>query len=571
MRHITISLIILVTVLLFFVSCKKETTKTGNTITIQLNAEPSSLSPFWGGDANRNLLLNYTTQGLVMMNPEDGSPVPVLAASLPRVGADGKTYSFGLASDAAWSDGKALTEEDVIFSMKAALATESPRAAMRDLFVAVEAIRKISEKGIEVVFQEKNVTNESFFYGIPIVDKRVYDPENLLAEVAIEELIDFAKNDSQLSESGLAGVQAWNAFLEQENFGQSPASTAGTLGPYELNQWVQGSHILLTARAGFWAKNRTSPWFSQQADSLLFRFVSDPTSLRLQIRQQAFDLALQIPGTAFDDSMKTPDYNYQSYKGSVFTYLAFNTRTTEERGALLSKQTLRTAVSQLIPVSEIIEDHYQGRGVQVLSPVAPEKSSYNQNIKPERFDPVAAGQLLDDANMLDTDKDLIRDFEENGARKNVSFTMLYPAGVAPAEATALRLQDEGRKIGIEITIEPLAFRDLFGRVMSHKYEAALLASSISPFPYDFGQDFQSGYQGNHTGFSSPELDSLIQLANRSLNSEKRDEIMWQIQAIIHREKPVVYLFTTTQPVAIHKRLGNVKVMPFSPYVWSNTL
>ncbi|MEZ4686887.1 MAG: hypothetical protein R3B47_12720 [Bacteroidia bacterium] len=86
------------------------------------------------------------------------------------------------------------------------------------------------------------------------------------------------------------------------------------------------------------------------------------------------------------------------------------------------------------------------------------------------------------------------------------------AGVAPAEATALRLRDEGKKIGIEIIAEPVAFRELFGRVMSNNYEAALLASSISPYPYDFGQDFQSGYQGNFSGFSSPELDSLIREA-----------------------------------------------------------
>ncbi|MEZ4686886.1 MAG: ABC transporter substrate-binding protein [Bacteroidia bacterium] len=90
--------------------------------------------------------------------------------------------------------------------------------------------------------------------------------------------------------------------------------------------------------------------------------------------------------------------------------MSFNTRQQVETGNLLAKQELRAAIALLIPVSEIIEDHYQGRGVRVLSPIAPERASYNRNLEPEPFDPSAASELLDKAGMIDTDKDLIRDF-----------------------------------------------------------------------------------------------------------------------------------------------------------------
>ncbi|MEZ4686885.1 MAG: ABC transporter substrate-binding protein [Bacteroidia bacterium] len=88
-------------------------------------------------------------------------------------------------------------------------------------------------------------------------------------------------------------------FWTDSNF-----STAGTLGPYELSHWEAGSHIVLRARDGFWASDSDKPWFSQKADSLIFRFVSDPTSLRLQIRQQVFDIALQIPGAVWMTALK---------------------------------------------------------------------------------------------------------------------------------------------------------------------------------------------------------------------------------------------------------------------------
>ncbi|MEZ4686884.1 MAG: hypothetical protein R3B47_12705 [Bacteroidia bacterium] len=116
----------LVVVVLFSVSCKKETAKTGNAVTIQLNTEPSSLSPFWGGDAVRNLLLQYTTQGLVMINPEDAPACAGPCSKASEVSPDGKTYHADLASKHPRPDGQALVSEDVLFSMKAALATESP-------------------------------------------------------------------------------------------------------------------------------------------------------------------------------------------------------------------------------------------------------------------------------------------------------------------------------------------------------------------------------------------------------------------------------------------------------------
>lgn len=571
MRPIKPCLIILSVAFLFIGSCKQKPSIKSNIITVQLSVEPSSLSPFWGGDATRNLLLHFTTQGLTMVNPENGQMVPVLAEGLPEVGPDGKQYDISLSPKASWPDGVKLNSNDVLFSMKAALATDGPGASMSDLFSSVKGITTIDERRISVVFQEKNITNESFFSGIPIVDSRVYDPSALLETVSLEELLAYAQGDKELSSEGMNKVQSWNAFLEQENFGQTVESTTGTMGPYRLTNWEAGSHMMLCPTPGFWAAERPEPWFAQDADTLLFRFVKDPTALRLQIRQEAFDLALQIPGSAFDDSMKTPSYDYQAYNGNVFTFLAFNTRNSTGKQGILGKAGLRSAIAHLIPVNGILEDYYQGRGVQVLSPIAPERPSYNKTLVAEKYMPTRASELLDEAGFKDIDKDMVREYTSNGQSSDVAFELLYPAGIPPAEATALQLRDEARKLGVEIKPVAIAFRELFGRVMSQNYEAALLASSISPYPYDFSQDFLSSSQGNHTGFSSPELDSLIDLANQSLDSEQRNRIMWEIQSIIHEEKPVIYLFNTTQPVAIHKGIKVAKVLPFSPYVWCNSL
>jgi peptide/nickel transport system substrate-binding protein len=544
-----------------------------NTFTIQLNAEPTSLSPLWGSDANRLLVLRYTTQTLLMPNPEDGETVPVLAESLPEVSDDGKQYRLKLRAQAAWHDGRKIRGEDLLFSMKCALATESPKTAMRDLFVGVEEVRLSPENELTVEFEEKNIINESFFVGLPIIDQRVFDPEGLLKDFSINDLLDYALKKDTLPEPrlDLQKLERWNSKLEEQNGGDWRKLNSGVSGPYTLDSWEASSHLVLRKVSDFWAAGRKEPWFAQMADTIVFRFVNDPTALRLQIRQEAFDIALQIPGVAFNDSLKTPEYAFQAYHSSVYTYIAFNVRNSGKNPAVMQCKPLRKALAHLIPVDQIIEDYYQGRGVQVFSPIATGKKSYNDTLSPPGYKPERAVELLNIAEITDSDSDLIREVQHNRKRIPLQFELLYPAGVPPAEATALRLRDEGKKIGITIEIVPLAFGELFGRVMSHNYEAALLASSINPFPYDYGQDFGMGAQGNHTGFSNSKLDSLISIANRSLEPEKRNAIIWEIQAMIHEEKPVIYLFNTTQPVAIHNDLKAVRIMPFSPYVWCNTL
>ncbi|MFK7972712.1 MAG: hypothetical protein AB8F95_20240 [Bacteroidia bacterium] len=147
-------------------------------------------------------------------------------------------------------------------------------------------------------------------------------------------------------------------------------------------------------------------------------------------------------------------------------------------------------------------------------------------------------------------------------------TWSYRVGTSAPPAL---FKDACSKVGLTITLEPTSFKMLGPKIMTHQFEMALLASSTYSHPYDFEQDFSRNHPGNHTGFGSAKLDSLIDAAGKALNPTTRRDLAWQIQAEVHREKPLMYLFASSQPVAIHDRLGNTKVMAYSPYVWLNGL
>ncbi|MFK7972710.1 MAG: ABC transporter substrate-binding protein [Bacteroidia bacterium] len=548
-------------------ACNNRSSQVNRPIQVQLAAEPSMLHPLLGNDANRSLVLDFVGQSLITVNPKDGKLVPVLAEALPVVSEDGLNIAFRINPSAHWPDGKKITAEDVIFSMKALTATDHPQGQFGRM---VNTISKVEASGQDVSFvmNTAEVYNIHKLSGILILDGRFYDTNNILGSVSLDSLL--LNIQSAPGEPGVLDADpriiAWNEHIASDRFVKGFYATKGIIGPYQVSNWDPGSSITLIKNPNYWGASLPQAWHQQAADSFTFRFIKDPNSLRLQLRQEALDVALQLPGQTINDSIKLETYDLQAYDNNMYTYLAFNTR----EGAL-KESSLRQAISYLMPVEDIIADQYEGRAVPVLSPVARINPEYNDTLPAYVFAPEKAEALLDQLGIKDYDGDLVRDIKEDGKTVPFSLNVSYPAGFAAADATAALFKDACSKVGLTITLEPTSFKMLGPKIMTHQFEMALLASSTYSHPYDFEQDFSRNHPGNHTGFGSAKLDSLIDAAGKALNPTTRRDLAWQIQAEVHREKPLMYLFASSQPVAIHDRLGNTKVMAYAPYVWLNGL
>lgn len=569
MRISTFGIISILIGILLTTGCSTEKKTDGGPIVVQLSGEPKSLHPFAGNDANRTLLYNYIGQRLLAIDPESGSLIPILAEKIPTISNLGKRFSFRLNKQAAWSDGSLITPADVTFSIKAILATEHPQARIRYLLETLEDVTILHNEpnDIQFTFSDISVYNQNAFLSIFILDKRVYDPENLLDSFSVKLLLKNLKEPETLQASDM--LIAWNKHIMGEKFSLAKNDKSGLSGPYYVKNWIAGNRLTLVPNDGYWAKGKPDLHHAQQADSIIFRFVSEATAIRLQLRQEKLDIGLQLPNQILNDSLKLPNFDIKRYNGSAYTYLAFNVRPLSDN-PLLNNTLIRQAVSRLLPVDEIMEDHYEGRAIRVLSPIPPGHPDHNDTLDAEEYSIEKVKAMLDEAGFVDTNKDLVREVPDGKGTK-LSFLLAYPAGVPAAEATALRLRESARKAGIVIEVEPLAFSALIPRLQNHNFEAVLMANAFSLLPYDFSQDFSPMSPYNFTGYGSEELDSLILLSRKTMAPDQRRDIVWQIQEKIHQAKPIVYLFTTTQPVAIHKSLGEVEVMSFSPYIWLNSL
>ena len=125
--------------------CKKDGTKdgkNGGAVVVGITQDLDSLDPHKAVAAGTKEVLYNLFEGLVKSDPA-GNLVPAVAESY-RISDDGKTYTFVLRSDVTFHNGKKLTAEDVVYSLKRVagkLTTSDPEvqvlAAFSVAFIAV--------------------------------------------------------------------------------------------------------------------------------------------------------------------------------------------------------------------------------------------------------------------------------------------------------------------------------------------------------------------------------------------------------------------------------------------------
>jgi len=86
--------------------------------------EPRTLDPAFTTDVSTSFLCRQIFRGLVVFDG-DLNPIPELAHRV-EISADGLTYTFTLADGAAFQDGRAITADDVIYSLTRALSPFTP-------------------------------------------------------------------------------------------------------------------------------------------------------------------------------------------------------------------------------------------------------------------------------------------------------------------------------------------------------------------------------------------------------------------------------------------------------------
>jgi len=252
-----------------------------------------------------------------------------------------------------------------------------------------------------------------------------------------------------------------------------------------------------------------------------------------------------------------PNIQIESNTSLGFFYLAFNLRTlpfndSTYNGKNLGK-ILRQAIAHAIDKEEIARSALQGWGTPIDSVIHVGYGVWhNPNIPKYEFNLTLAAKMLDDAGIVDTDGDGIRNDPRSGA--NIEFDIEHPTQeYDPVRYTAGRMiADWLQQIGIGAHSAPTEFiKIVYDAFIYANFTVYILGWGIGDnIPDTLYWFFHSSmdvtvnpYGLNAPGFHNTTFDKLAESTLSEMDPQKLLQDVYEAQVILAEELPYIPLFT----------------------------
>ena len=567
---------ILITFIFLFTlnSCVERRDLSINTVVNHITIQPDGLHPFNDNSSIRSFVFQYTQKTLTKLDLATLEYIPLLAKELALVSEDGLAYTYELRDGVTWDDGTPLTAKDVEFSTKVMLCPLTNNAQIRSNYSSVIKSVEVDEDNplkFTMYAHDVNYTNSNIFSELYIQQKNYWDPEGVLDKLSFKDI--FATKFKETKE-----LTDWfNSYNDGDN-SYKPHLLQG-LGAYQVTEWVAGQYITIEKKENWWGANDVSVYSSAFPDKIIFKIITDDAASYLALKSEDIDVTTRI-GTVKLLKLQERDYFNENYDSDFlnqysFSYIGLNKKPDGIKHLpFFIDQKVRRAMAYLTPVDEIIEVIVHGKASRQASNISSLKSTYNDTLKLIPLDIQKANDLLTEAGWIDTDGDNIRDKMINGVKTPFSFKLSYMSSPVSKEIV-LMIKESLYKAGLVAEPTPMDFTLFYKNAMDHNFDAMMggwggSASYSDPMQlWHTSSWVKKG--SNFCGFGDAESDALIEEANTSLDPIKHKEALWKLQAKIYNDQPYVFLYSSRNKIAIHKRFNNANMYRERPGVMLNNL
>lgn len=477
-----------------------------------MSADARNLIPFIGADSASHEIAGYLFNSLLKYD-KNLELTGDLAQSW-QISPDGLTVTFKLRPDVRWSDGKALTSADVLFTFNTVI-DPNTRTPYGSDYALVKSMATPDPLTVVVQYKEPFAPALSSWAGLTIL------PAHLLRDQDIN-----------------------NASFARRPIGS---------GFYTLKNWQPNQSIDLAANnSGFAGRPRI--------DAINYRIIPDDAAQFMemeignldQIGLNPIQYSRVLPAkTAMQKRLAT-----YKYLGNNYTYLGFNLKS-----APFNDRRVRLAINYAVDKQEIIRGVLLGQGLPLAAPFKPGTRWYPQDLQPYPYDPEKAKRLLAEAGWRDHDGDGMLDRDG----KRLEIRLITNSGNELRALTAALIQRRLKSIGIDVQIriyEWAAFLSQF--VDTGNFDAIILGWSLSLDPDQFSI-WHSSEQGpgkfNFLGYNNPAVDKLLEQGRREMDLDKRTAIYHQFSRLLYQDSPMIYLYAPYSLVAVHKRIRGIEPAP----------
>jgi peptide/nickel transport system substrate-binding protein len=324
-------------------------------------------------------------------------------------------------------------------------------------------------------------------------------------------------------------------------------------GPFRFVQQSQDEEVVIERNPEY------LPAATQLA-RVRFRVVPDAIVRALELRKGSADLEMSslspdiIPVLA-----RQPDLAVTERSGTNLTYLGFNLE-----DPTLSHRELRQALALATDREALIRYLLHGEAKVANGVLPPDLWAAEADVAQYPFDPVRAEKLLDGAG-----------FPRNPSGVRLHLT-LKCSTEEQARLIGAALQEQWRRVGVELELRPLELATLFSDVSKGNFQITYqrwVGANTDPdfLEYAFSSKRFPPDGANRGHYRNPQVDALTDEIRLQMNQEKRKALCGEVQKILAEDLPYLPMWFN-DVASVHQRsLGVLNLSPTGDYNFLTTL
>lgn len=432
---------------------------------------------------------------------------------------DSMSVSFHINPKARWHDRAPVTAEDVRYTYRLVKDTSfaSPLSANLENVDSVSVVDSLTAR---VWFHQR--TPDAFFKAASPV---AILPSHLL------------KNTPP-------------AALRESSFGRAPVGS----GRFRFAAWDHGARIALQADS---SNYRGRP----NADRLIWLVSADYPAAALRFLGGDADF-LDVVRPELVSEVKAKGKDVLLSKGSLdYGYVAFNLRNAGNSGRhpIFGDRDTRRALAMAVDRSAIVRSVFDTLGLVAHGPATRILATSDTSLGIP-YDPARSAFILDSLGWRRG---------SNGMRARgktpLAFALIVPSSSPIRNRIAVLLQEQWRKAGANVGIEPLEVNTFGARMDSRKFESLLNAWHIDPTPSSVKEEWASseirsgGY--NATSYRNPAFDAVLDSAVREMNPTTSAALYRRAYRILTEDAPAIWLYELRNAQGVSKRIRPTGMRP----------
>lgn len=458
-----------------------------------------------------------------------------------EVSEDGLLYTVTIRDDLEWSDGKPVTAEDFIYTMK--------NLMFADWMAYTYAGDWQEQVEGKTFYVEPKAENETTF----TIKRRTVDPEFLYT---VTDLRVYPKHIVSKYEGD---IRAFTQAPELNNL-----SYAGNLGPYKFKEWVRNDKFVVQRNLDYYlGKERGEPYFEEYIIKIF------GTSAARQAALEAGDItSTTIEPEHVRKFREMPGIQVYTVPTAQYQIMQYNMRDNGWPG--LRDKRVRQAISMAISKEAIIQQVRLGFGEPAFSFIPRSSPWYvGGGLKEfgvgELYDKKKARQLLIAA----------------GYREQIRLKLITNTGSKVAESTAFLVKQELLDLNIIVDIRLVPWETMLRKYYMNKVPGSDQSPrnnngprAISEEPWDLilaghGTDpmqpsgsevfFTTNGGLNTYGYSNSRVDELFARAHtrEALDKTARREIYAETSRILSEDQPVDFLVFPTMNIGFKSNVRGI--------------